>query len=1010
VSDFEILKAIEDLKKEQQKPSMLDAFLYGARGAAADLVGGLGSLAAVLAGVPAETVEEPVQEIRGEAPGPIEGWGRLAEFLGSSLVTLPTLAIPELWFSRALGGSRLISGLVGAGMGGLTGALMGDPDEEATARALSGAIGAGLGGTFGALFPAMATKTVSKKLAEDVVAHTPASLSEPLFVDPGVKRFAAKTLVGALSGGVIGGLWLPPTDEEGEKQFFSPAGAAAGAVVAGLGAAYGEALASKVRHLWDVGEQKLLGGLGPVLKPIAKEAELLRSSTAEDIAERIKLGLSFAPERREAIGKAIDGFIAAHNLKPEEQEFARLAVEHSHSLYKKLVDLEALDPAVAPPERFIEGLSNELTGYMPHVYNKKAAEQVLGEEGSKHPAAQTLAMVGDVTKGRGISVPFNRIASKLRKKLPGMNALDPEQAKVGDTIFDGQHVWTVLQKPKGKGKVLWREYTEEEMAQIGRNWDVLLGMAKMGTEHSRLLADAYLFKTIASDSTLATADKKFAKEVGWVFVENDVTPGGFKRYGALAGKYVRPDVADALRNYAALREMPDNKLYTLMRDLNSTYKKVYLGYNQASYKNAVLGNIMLSYLHGYNPFAIAKEGIKALRDKDFARELRRLGVTHSTSMDVDFRSVLDSVTKAEEAGDSFVHKFLAAASDVGRKVAEGGIRFYASIDAAFKAGLVKHLVDKGVDIEQAVLKANDVLTSSELVPRRIGMLRDTLVPYITFYYRFLERTLPEVLANPHRLLAVGGVIDALQMASLYDTYGEKWREGLKYENAVLPWYKRISPGGLFADAIRTPWGFFNAAFTMGLPFSLAQNERLHPAIALFLQNPVLVLGWSVLTGRNPSTDQPVTAMQSLIKTLPTPWPRSAIKDLAAYMPHPAVLWFNTAGTSPYKGDVNDFSDAVSKLLYEYPTLFNLVLPTYAGPAGKEYIEEEAMRHLRRIQRAAAEHVGYLKGKARGAGEPNVAQAYLEEAEKRKQEAQEEIDRILGLQRATRTWRERVAPR
>jgi len=101
---------------------------------------------------------------------------------------------------------------------------------------------------------------------------------------------------------------------------------------------------------------------------------------------------------------------------------------------------------------------------------------------------------------------------------------------------------------------------------------------------------------------------------------------------------------------------------------------------------------------------------------------------------------------------------------------------------------------------------------------------------------------------------------------------------------------------------------------------------------------------------------------------------------------------------------------VSKLLYEYPTLFNLVLPTYAGPAGKEYIEEEAMRHLRRIQRAAAEHVGYLKGKARGAGEPNVAQAYLEEAEKRKQKAQEEIDRILGLQRATRTWRERVAPR
>lgn len=967
-------------EKEEGEAGFLEGLLQGARGTAADVVGGLGWLATLGGSPERKAAASDIYDIIKGEEKPLSSLGKLGSILGSFGVSAPLLAAPEILLARVLGAGRLGTALAGGTIGALIGGALGDPAADATSRAVNAGLFGTIGSAFGAILPIKAKGAAAPaKAIEEATVATPATAK---ILDGAVENFAAKTLVGALSGGIIGGVWL----EDDPHVLFSPAGAAAGAAIAGLGAAKGKMLADKVRQWWDVGEMKALRGLGPVIKPLAREAEQERNALASEVATLFKVAKEIPKPERENIGKAIEGFMSAMELDPKAISFGRQLVETTHRLYKRFVELGAIDPERTPPEKFLERVSNPadvVKGYLPRVYSREAAEEATLNltDDMKKMQSKLSRLAGSATHERGIMVPLRN----LIEKVGAAAGIEAKDFSVGDTFFDGKHNWTVLKDPfKRRGLMAWRDYTLEEQEAMGRQWDILLGLAKLGQEHSKLLANSALFKKIADDPALATREARKASKMGWIRVDDTVLPGGFKAHGALNGAWVRPDVAEALQNYKSIMKPIGGPVVDTLRGINQFYKKAFLGTNEASYKNAFVGNLVLSYLHGYNPFEVLASGAVALRDKAFLNRLVRygIGIGAGHGMDIDpglFRAVVD------EPFVSGVGRLMRNVADKVHVAADKAIQFYSSIDKVFKAGLVRKLVNEGIPESAAVAEANKVFVSSELLPATVGALRDTVTPFISFYYRFLENTLPEVVSNPHRLLAIMALVDAFQMAGYIDTYGpEKWRKGKKYEQAVAPDWRKMKPGGIFADYVRTPWGFFSTSFMpTNLPISMASNDQLPTAVAAFLQNPILTFAYNLVTGRDPSTDAPLSKIEAAVKTLPSPLPRKAYSLLAqkGYLPDPLVLWFNTTGSHPDRSPIE-----------AWEVIWDAFLPTYSKVAP----EYDYSRAVARIKTSIQDEIRVRQSKARRATSEEYREAQFERVSDLQQKRTKEINRLTEL--------------
>jgi hypothetical protein len=956
--------------EEEKTSSFLEGLLQGARGSVADIVGGFGKIISTIDPDQKEAARQLYEEFKG-SPKQLEGMAKLGSVLGSFIPYAP-LGAAELGAASFLGGGRLASSIIGGLMGGTTGALLGDPDLAAIDRIVNGGIGAVLGGGLGAALPVRRVGQVSAMKVADV------ETADVLKAHPSMARFAERALVGALSGGVIGGVWL----EDDPDVLFSPAGAAAGLAISALGAAKGEQFAQIIKKYWDIAEQKALGGLGPILKPIASEAEQLRYKALADVNELLKIGAKFREDEREVLGKAIEGFVNASELDSEAARYARRIVETTANLRSKLIELGALDPERTPPDKFLQDVIDSVTGYLPRTYSPKQEDVIdLTGDVQKQAKKKVLEFVGASTKKRGVT---KRLSDFLKNEKKNPYGLKPKDFNIGDTISDGKHTWTVIKSTTAKqGKILWRDYTYEEMEKLGRNWDILHGLARLGQEHAKILSEAKLFKTIAENPELAIKDAAKAKELGWAQVKNEYLPGGFRAHGKLNGMWVRPDVAEALKNYRAVRTPSSGPVINALRNFNNTFKKVYLGYNEASYRNAFLGNMALSYMHGYNPISIIANGIKSVRDPAFRKMLEEVGIT----IDSHGMDIARKIRIPKKRG--FIPDSLNLAAYL-EKLSNAGINMYAGIDKLFKAGLIKRLIDKGAPLEKAVAEANRVFITSELLPHKIQFLRDTAMPFISFYYRFLENTLPTLAANPHRLLAVMGLVDALQMAGFIDSYGEKkWRKGKEYEKKVAPDWKKPMPGGMFAEYIRTPWGMFSTSFLpTNLPISMASNEQLPPAIALVLQNPVFQFAYSLISGRDPSTDAPITATKALLKTLPSPLPRKAWHVMAQkdMLPDPLIMWYNTTGSHPDSTPIQTWEAVWDAFL---PTI-QRVLPDY-----------DYERKIAKIMATMKDEMNVRKARARRSTAPSYKKIMQKEVVDIKKEKQKEIDEILRLRKEVR---------
>src|SRR5690606_33142666 len=134
----------------------------------------------------------------------------------------------------------------------------------------------------------------------------------------------------------------------------------------------------------------------------------------------------------------------------------------------------------------------------------------------------------------------------------------PEDAEVPEKLigYADRGVWEVRDDKSGKA-VLWRDFSKEERTSMGEIVDARYTIAKTYMQMAHDLATGRFFRDIALNADWSTAteprgDWKDASEYGrywedpsveWVKVPDTTIPkSNTKRYGALAGRFVRAEI------------------------------------------------------------------------------------------------------------------------------------------------------------------------------------------------------------------------------------------------------------------------------------------------------------------------------------------------------------------------------------------------------------------------------------------------------------------------------------
>lgn len=485
-------------------------------------------------------------------------------------------------------------------------------------------------------------------------------------------------------------------------------------------------------------------------------------------------------------------------------------------------------------------------------------------------------------------VPFTPSGVRVHadRARPPAGSLDtrtmPEAPGVAD-LKPTNYVWTV-RGMKGKEALLHRDWTKAERQSWGEIEDAGYRYVRGMTEASHDLSLATLFDTIARKADWVSAAPRATHGKAWVFVPDQRVGKGspLKKYGALAGQYVRPDVWNGIRGYGRnpLRGGPRipgtglqvGDLYLAALNKWKLYKTVY---NPVTHFNNSYSNVEMLYMGGYGARDLSR-GVKHMaqgEDSAVWREARDAGLFGSdwttsllgadgrgnqalaelaeqlrtqpeipdaalvTSLVMDLKQWWVGTKQALAQADG-AWKTGAALAEAMGKPALGGVSFtlkpvkaaaramqraYRFEDNVFKMAVYAAERQRGVAPEQAAAAAQRLFFDYQDLPEAIKLVRDLPVgsPFISYPYFAVQAIAKNIAQNPERVLFLLAGYEALNYAVLTADGmgpGEYWQTESADEATSPPW-----------DRGRALWGARN---TVHMPFLEGYKLALGRAHAL----------------------------------------------------------------------------------------------------------------------------------------------------------------------------------
>ena len=278
-----------------------------------------------------------------------------------------------------------------------------------------------------------------------------------------------------------------------------------------------------------------------------------------------------------------------------------------------------------------------------------------------------------------------------------------------------------------------------------------------------------------------------------------------KRYGALAGKWVHPEVAYHLQQQFYI----DDAVQKAWRQILGWWKIGKTVYNAVAHVNNVISNIAMTYIAGGR-----------LRDLPaMALEMKRKGALYNEALEhgligdaVDVAGLQEMFVGLNNVSDDklldgLIMRTLKRADKLTgqavSKTAKFAQKSYRVEDEVFKLALYKRGKDAGLSPREAADYALSFMFDYSEIPQGVKWLRDTgILPFVSYTYKAIPALARAALTRPHKVLAVTGFMHGINALS-YALLGGAADED--EEREYMPDYQKGYTVFGTPKLIRLPW-------------------------------------------------------------------------------------------------------------------------------------------------------------------------------------------------------------
>jgi hypothetical protein len=397
-----------------------------------------------------------------------------------------------------------------------------------------------------------------------------------------------------------------------------------------------------------------------------------------------------------------------------------------------------------------------------------------------------------IVDGKGITVyRKDKLSDNGQKILPG-------GTKFYKTKPDAEEGYKV-QKFKVRAKTgmrvkLWRDWTKQEREDMGEITDARYVLGKTFALLAHDISTGTFFKTISENPAWTWQEEgtppdaidgetallmKVVTGGAWVKVpETKIKKSPAKKYGALAGKYVRAEIFQDINQTVALQKN------TIWKDILLSFKKNKTARNPVVHFNNVMSNIVLMDMADVR-FSDLYHALREITNKgDLYREAKAHGALGVSFAQMELKNdtmkrLLDEihdVVGAPQPGVSDVVlameglplrkqiAFMTKIADTlwhgvdirGRKVGlkqfdEKMLNYYQHEDEVFRLATYIRRRNEGMDPNEAGIQARDQFLNYDINAPWINALRASVMPFLSYTYRAVPIVAKSIMSRPWKL-------------------------------------------------------------------------------------------------------------------------------------------------------------------------------------------------------------------------------------------------------------------
>ena len=438
-------------------------------------------------------------------------------------------------------------------------------------------------------------------------------------------------------------------------------------------------------------------------------------------------------------------------------------------------------------------------------------------QGEKFRIIDEVSSAPDLTGGKPKEKVMRRVYLPANEAVP---------AKYQGANWIDRGTWEA--RKVGKDKVtLWRDYTKEERGKMGEIIDSRYTIAKTFMLLGNDIATGKFYQDIAVKEewtqTKPPPDGTWKEggeynvmngrywedpDIQWVKVPdtNIEKSGGKKKWGALAGKFVRAAIWRDL-NEIHLANNPGTwrRLYRQWKS-NHTFRLPVV------HMNNVMSNVMfmdMADVRGQDLVAGIREYYNGGKHYQEARDSGALGadVVDQELRDKVLKPILDEITKqttGSTVGNPLLNwagiPFLGKARLVGvvidklwswaRYIDNGMMRAYRAEDEIFRMALYMRRRSQGESAQVAAQNAREQFLDYDIRAPWVVALRNTLLPFVSYTYRAVPMIAHAIQLRPWKIAKYAAVAYAVNALSYMlddwdDDDDKKKKDGETRERAAL---------------------------------------------------------------------------------------------------------------------------------------------------------------------------------------------------------------------------------